>query len=106
MCVWSFNGVCIRLFVHLGYARPVTHTHEPSPVHGDIKCSNLLLDGHTVKLCDFGLCVDLNEYGDQRSKIDNNGIRGTPLWMAPEKFTSGHQHRQHRSCDACCVSRR
>lgn len=77
-------------------------------IHRDIKPANCLMtkDG-TLKITDFGLVKRLEESGP---KIDTNdidaheglmdiesdvtvaegGVRGSPWWMAPERFTKKH----------------
>jgi serine/threonine-protein kinase len=48
--------------------------------HCDVKPSNLLLLGDTVKVADFGLCAVLGE------RTHRGGLRGTPPYAAPELF--------------------
>jgi serine/threonine protein kinase len=51
--------------------------------HCDVKPSNLLLLGDTLKVADFGLCAGTSW------KTHRNGWRGTPPYAAPELF-NGH----------------
>jgi serine/threonine-protein kinase len=48
--------------------------------HCDVKPSNLLLCGETVKIADFGLCAGTSW------KTHRNGCRGTPPYAAPELY--------------------
>lgn len=55
----------------------VEHCHARNVVHSDIKLENLLLDGFTLKLCDFG-------YSQPRDRYDYTRVAGTPVYLAPE----------------------
>eukprot|EP01099_Mayorella_cantabrigiensis_P004755 TRINITY_DN362_c0_g1_i1.p1 TRINITY_DN362_c0_g1~~TRINITY_DN362_c0_g1_i1.p1 ORF type:complete len:531 (-),score=125.59 TRINITY_DN362_c0_g1_i1:95-1606(-) len=58
------------------------HCSQPLIIHRDLKPANLLLDDNLhVRVCDFGLSA-VKEPQDKLQ--DKDGIRGTPLWMAPE----------------------
>mmetsp|Transcript_3108 Transcript_3108/g.10463 ORF Transcript_3108/g.10463 Transcript_3108/m.10463 type:complete len:225 (+) Transcript_3108:834-1508(+) len=61
-------------------ALALSFLHTRSRIHRDIKSDNILigLDG-SVKLADFGYCVQLTEEAGRR-----NSLVGTPYWMAPE----------------------
>jgi len=58
----------------------VDYMHTKEILHLDINPNNVLLDGDTVKLADFGLAKQLNER-------DHSGFRaiGTPGYGAPEQ---------------------
>jgi serine/threonine protein kinase, bacterial len=55
--------------------------------HCDIKPSNMLLFGDTVKLCDFGLATMMT------ASIMNHRLAGTPFYAAPEIFRSRLSNR-------------
>lgn len=57
----------------------VGHCHANGIAHRDVKLENLLLDGDTVKLCDFGYACPLD------SKLQR--VVGTPVYLAPEVIT-------------------
>eukprot|EP01116_Phalansterium_solitarium_P006147 TRINITY_DN18452_c0_g1_i1.p1 TRINITY_DN18452_c0_g1~~TRINITY_DN18452_c0_g1_i1.p1 ORF type:complete len:1283 (+),score=487.38 TRINITY_DN18452_c0_g1_i1:196-4044(+) len=59
------------------------YLHSQGVINCDLKPSNILIDGCGVlKFCDFGLSRRLSEI----SPASGEGIRGTPVYMAPELF--------------------
>eukprot|EP01127_Copromyxa_protea_P021033 TRINITY_DN7130_c0_g1_i1.p1 TRINITY_DN7130_c0_g1~~TRINITY_DN7130_c0_g1_i1.p1 ORF type:complete len:469 (-),score=68.87 TRINITY_DN7130_c0_g1_i1:86-1492(-) len=61
------------------------HCNNPIFIHRDLKSSNLLLDENfRVKVCDFGFSQS-KEHGQM---LTDSGLKGTPLWMAPEVMRS------------------
>lgn len=60
-------------------AEALAHAHEKGLLHLDIKPANILLDGATAKLCDFGLA---RHYMGDGGVPD--GTSGSPAYMAPE----------------------
>ncbi|CAD8176604.1 unnamed protein product [Paramecium pentaurelia] len=71
----------LKYSIAIQIARTLQYMHQAGVVHRDIKSHNILLQGQTVKFCDFGLtkrCSELNQGYQQFS--------GTPTYMAPELF--------------------
>eukprot|EP01100_Stratorugosa_tubuloviscum_P006059 TRINITY_DN2636_c2_g1_i1.p1 TRINITY_DN2636_c2_g1~~TRINITY_DN2636_c2_g1_i1.p1 ORF type:complete len:553 (-),score=254.25 TRINITY_DN2636_c2_g1_i1:76-1734(-) len=79
-------SLCFRMKMALEAALGVNWLHRSNPpiIHRDLKTSNLLLDeNYHVKICDFGLSQVKNTTHIE----DQEGAKGTPLWMAPEVLT-------------------
>lgn len=67
------------------------HTHEKKIIHGDLKAGNILYDGKTIKLTDFGdsriLGLKIPNLVDvSHSAVFFKDIKGSILWMAPEQI--------------------
>ncbi|XP_029465720.1 interleukin-1 receptor-associated kinase 1 [Rhinatrema bivittatum] len=80
-----------RLEILLGSARAIQFLHacQPSLIHGDVKSSNILLDGAlTPKLGDFGL-ARFSRYSSRSGKSSTVGqtrtVRGTLAYL-PEEY--------------------
>ncbi|MGI8336403.1 protein kinase domain-containing protein [Actinomadura scrupuli] len=60
--------------------------HARGVVHRDIKPANLIVlrDGW-VKICDFGIA----RFVESATGLTGTGMIGTPVYMAPEQFSSG-----------------
>ena len=82
-----------RLLVSLASqaASGVAHLHECGIIHRDLACRNLLLDGATVAVADFG-------FARQRAKTDLGAFsvskNGPVCWEAPEAL----EHKNY--CEA------
>lgn len=62
-----------------GILAGLEHLHSMEIIHRDLKPGNILLQGETPKIADFGLSRSLN--------ADNSvTVAGTPIYMAPESF--------------------
>jgi serine/threonine-protein kinase len=64
----------------MGQKLPCFNVSSPGLQHCDIKPSNLLLVGDTVKVADFGLCASTSW------QTHRKGWKGTPPYAAPELF--------------------
>lgn len=57
----------------------LSYLHQEGVIHRDIKGANILTTkDSTVKLADFGVAAKMSDIKD------NDGVVGTPYWMAPE----------------------
>jgi serine/threonine protein kinase len=76
--------VAVALDFLAGVHLPGYHAASRGLQHCDIKPSNLLLVGETVKIADFGLCAASNWQTHR-----NGGWKGTPPYAAPELYKGG-----------------
>lgn len=56
------------------------HLHSRNIIHRDLKPGNILFQGRTPRLADFGISRIYS------STTHSRGVAGTPLYMAPETF--------------------
>lgn len=87
----ALNDVSLRLYTkQILEALAFIHGHEQRIMHGDLKAANILHEGGTAKLSDFGDSRLLGEpvpgLSASQSGVTITEIKGSILWMAPENF--------------------
>ncbi|GJN28475.1 hypothetical protein PR202_gb16603 [Eleusine coracana subsp. coracana] len=82
--------------------RGLAHLHARGVVHRDLKCDNLLVNGHLgqVKIADLGLAAVLNLTGDGGRR---RSVVGTPEFMAPEMYDEEYDERVDVYAFGMCV---
>ncbi len=64
--------------------------HQLNIIHRDLKPENLLfadLDKQILKIADFGLARNFRENDISSSRLKQDGLTGSPAYMAPEQFS-------------------
>lgn len=70
---------------HFGIlARAVQALHDAGMVHRDVKPENIMLVDDAPVLLDFGIARDIDD--DTTTTTAEGRVRGTPAYMAPERF--------------------
>lgn len=68
----------------------VLHCHASNVIHRDLKLENFLFSDtgirSSLKLCDFGACVELS---DGNKAMVEKALRGSRSYTAPEVFLKG-----------------
>ncbi|KAL4441650.1 hypothetical protein ABPG74_021582 [Tetrahymena malaccensis] len=73
----------------------MVYLHGRKVMHCDLKSSNVLIDENwNVKLCDFGLSRIKSTLNKKKNARKNEGLIGTPQWMAPE-IMRREQYQEH-----------
>ena len=70
-----------KMMLHVVLGMQFLHSQSPPVIHRDLKLENLLLFGDTLKIADFGLSAQLDNFRDT--------FCGTLLYMAPEMILGG-----------------
>lgn len=82
---------CLKVAKDIGSALDYLHT-KVKLLHGDMKSYNILVNGEfeTCKLCDFGVCLPLDENGVlDKEKAGGALYFGTEAWSGPEVLHGG-----------------
>jgi serine/threonine-protein kinase len=74
----------IAIEMTCGILSGLEHLHSKKIIHRDLKPDNILLQGETPRLADFGISRIL------RSNTQSSLVVGTPAYMSPETFFGKH----------------
>lgn len=97
------------LLIAQDIARGLLHIHSKNIVHGDLSCSNVLLQACparepllsvTAKLADFGLSIRMEDGQSHHSRL----FQGTPHYMAPEVLARGSLSKASGAVVGCAQS--
>lgn len=81
------SAIRLKIASHVVLALCYMHNCDPIVIHRDLKTQNLILDAdYSVKLCDFGKTLPMEENSSLPLQQDNGG---SPRYMAPECFRTG-----------------
>uniref|UniRef100_A0ACD5UD64 Uncharacterized protein n=1 Tax=Avena sativa TaxID=4498 RepID=A0ACD5UD64_AVESA len=70
-------------------------SHSPAVIHGDIKASNVLLDGNMdAKLCDFGFAHSGVTPTAGRGRSSGRAIMGSPGYVDPQLLRTGVANKE------------
>ncbi len=88
------------------FAWGLEHAHQQGLLHLDVKPSNVMTAGSTIKVTDFGLSKFVSESAESRDFIANNCEGMTPSYCSPEQFQAFrlYRERKHRGADAVDLS--
>lgn len=79
---WDSTKKHIMLY---GIASGMKYIHSLNILHRDLKPENILVDDYLFpKISDFGLSNELHSESENVSFKSKPGLKGTPLYMAPE----------------------
>ncbi|CAM0903559.1 unnamed protein product [Alopecurus aequalis] len=87
-----------RVAIAFQMATALEYLHEscrPAVIHGDIKASNVLLDGNMdAKLCDFGFAHAGVSATAGRGRSSGRAIMGSPGYVDPQLLRSGVANKE------------
>lgn len=77
--------ISVEDLLHIGkqVLSGLSHAHKAGVIHRDLKPGNIMLDGLTPKIVDFGIAKIASEMGEQLTRTGE--MFGSPLYMSPEQ---------------------
>ncbi|RZU53836.1 serine/threonine-protein kinase [Krasilnikovia cinnamomea] len=77
----------VAVLVGAQVAAALAAAHDREIAHRDVKPSNVMVNGHGVKLVDFGISASIGD-----TDRPNGELLGTPAYLAPERLNGGPVH--------------
>jgi serine/threonine protein kinase len=95
-------GIDEAITIAARIAEALVYAHSRGFIHRDVKPENIMFDGDTPQLADFGVARALNMPPDQQLTLPGEAI-GTPTYMSPEQAMGSGRLTSQCDCYALGV---